>query len=288
MADVDQEIGIGPHELMPDIAKTALKRCWTRLVADSTRYSAVGPEHSWDRRHHPRVGSLDSADPMSGMGRHPVAAPIFASSPPPRSCSTNDAQRDRALRTARASATRFDDMLLIKASTGPGLRAIVRQRCAPTRKPSVPAGRIRAHQDFRPPPESPCRCGDTGCLEGKSRGGWALVRTMQQQGHSVVHIRDPRRPSRSGGDPEGARADPGKVAGTSARVLGRRRQSAQPRSTGHRRGHVEGPTTFLWPVVRGNAVRQTQPPWLPASSRYLPSTHGDQFRRNRQRRNDLG
>jgi predicted NBD/HSP70 family sugar kinase len=35
----------------------------------------------------------------------------------------------------------------------------------------------------------PCRCGDTGCLEAIA-GGWALVRTMQEQGLGVGHIRD--------------------------------------------------------------------------------------------------
>ena len=51
MADVDQEIGIGPHELMADIAK----RLDALLDDSGRRHDEVmrrGPEHSRDRRHH--------------------------------------------------------------------------------------------------------------------------------------------------------------------------------------------------------------------------------------------
>jgi predicted NBD/HSP70 family sugar kinase len=34
-----------------------------------------------------------------------------------------------------------------------------------------------------------CRCGDIGCLEAVA-GGWALVRTLTQEGRTVRHLRD--------------------------------------------------------------------------------------------------
>ena len=54
-----------------------------------------------------------------------------------------------------------------------------------------------------------CRCGDTGCVEGIA-GGWALVRAMQQRGHSVGHVRDLvdlalRRPRSPAADPGSGR-----------------------------------------------------------------------------------
>ena len=50
MADVDQEIGIGPHELMPDIAK----RLEALLDESGRRHDevmGVGSQHPRDRRH---------------------------------------------------------------------------------------------------------------------------------------------------------------------------------------------------------------------------------------------
>ena len=81
----------------------------------------------------------------------------------------------------RGQRDRFDDMLLIKASTGLGAGIVaggVLQRGA------VGAAGEFGHTKMPAAAGIACRCGDTGCLEAIA-GGWALVRTMQQQGHSV-------------------------------------------------------------------------------------------------------
>src|SRR4249920_330719 len=77
-------------------------------------------------------------------------------------------------------------MLLIKASTGRGAGIVaggVLQRGA------VGAAGEFGHTKIPAAAGVACRCGDTGCLEAIA-GGWALVRTLQQQGHTVGHIRD--------------------------------------------------------------------------------------------------
>jgi predicted NBD/HSP70 family sugar kinase len=80
----------------------------------------------------------------------------------------------------------FDDLLLIKASTGVGAGIIaggVLQRGA------VGAAGEFGHNKIPAAAGLPCRCGDTGCLEALA-GGWALVAVLQRQGREVGHIRD--------------------------------------------------------------------------------------------------
>ena len=192
MADVDQEIGIGPHELMPDIAKRL------EALLDETGRGldeVLGVGLSIPGTADTTLGcSLDSPT-MSGWDGIPLppylreltAAPILLD---------NDANVI-VLSERRGQRDRFDDMLLIKASTGLGAGIVangVLQRRA------VGAAGEFGHTKIPAAAGVACRCGDTGCLEAIA-GGWALVRTMQQQGHSVVHIRD-LVDLALGGDPE--------------------------------------------------------------------------------------
>src|SRR6476659_6796972 len=176
VADVDQEIGIGPDDLMPDIAKrleALLDETGRRLdevlgaglsipgTADTTRGCSLDS---------PTMSGWDGV-PLPPYLRELTAAPILLD---------NDANVI-VLSERRGRHERFDDMLLIKASTGLGAGIVaggVLQRGA------VGGAGEFGHTKIAAAAGVACRCGDTGCLEAIA-GGWALVRTMQQQGPGV-------------------------------------------------------------------------------------------------------
>jgi len=91
-----------------------------------------------------------------------------------------------ALAERRGDRQSFDDVLVLKASTGLGVGIIaggVLQRGA-----VQGAGEI-GHNKTPAADGIPCRCGDVGCVEAVA-GGWALVRDLQKQGRAVGHVRD--------------------------------------------------------------------------------------------------
>ena len=105
---------------------------------------------------------------------------------------------------------RYDDVLVLKASTGLGAGIIaggVLQRGATQAAGEFGHNKIAAAQGL------PCRCGDTGCLEAIA-GGWAVVHALQQQGHAVRHMRDVVELA-NGGDAEARRMirDSGRYVG---------------------------------------------------------------------------
>jgi predicted NBD/HSP70 family sugar kinase len=182
LTDLEQEVGTGPDDLMPDVVK--------RLEALLDQVGGVGPESvlgvglslpgTVDQQ---RGCSLDSPV-MSGWDgvaldpyfRDLTAAPILVD---------NDANVI-ALAERHGDWRGVDDLLLLKISTGLGAGIIsggVLQRGA------VGAAGEFGHNKTPAAAGVPCRCGDTGCLEAIA-GGWALVRALQQQGHAVGHVRD--------------------------------------------------------------------------------------------------
>jgi len=181
MANVDQEIGLGPQELMPDIAKRL-----EALLGDTGRglHEVLGVGLSIPGTADTTRGcSLDSPI-MSGWEgialppylRELTAAPVLLD---------NDANVI-VLAERRGQEGHFDDMLLIKASTGLGAGIVaggVLQRGA------VGAAGEFGHTKIPAADGVACRCGDTGCLEAIA-GGWALVRSIQQHDDSVGHLRD--------------------------------------------------------------------------------------------------
>jgi predicted NBD/HSP70 family sugar kinase len=91
-----------------------------------------------------------------------------------------------ALAERRGDRQAYDDVLVLKASTGLGIGIIaggVLQRGA------VQAAGEFGHNKTPAADGLPCRCGDVGCVEAVS-GGWALVRDLRQQGRAVAHVRD--------------------------------------------------------------------------------------------------
>lgn len=180
-ADIDQDPGLGPDDLMPDVVKRA-----DALLDESghrnDKIYGVGLSlpGTVDRE---RGCSLDSPI-MSGWDGVPLP-PYFAELTDAPVILDNDVNVI-ALAERRGDRQAFDDLLVIKASTGLGAGIIaggVLQRGA-----AGAAGEF-GHNKTPAAAGLPCRCGDTGCLEAIA-GGWALVRALQADGHVVGHMRD--------------------------------------------------------------------------------------------------
>lgn len=181
-ADVDQEPGLGPEDLMPDVVKRL-----DLLLADSghrhTQIFGVGlslpgtvDQQLGSSVHTPVLSGWDGA-PLVPYFRELTDAPVVLG---------NDANVI-ALAEWRAGAGRgVDDLLVVKASTGLGAGIIAGG--------ALQRGAIRAagefgHNKTAAAEGRPCRCGDVGCLETVA-GGWALVRALTQEGRTVGNLRD--------------------------------------------------------------------------------------------------
>ncbi|MFG1934433.1 ROK family protein [Mycobacterium sp. NPDC048908] len=179
--DIDQEPGVGPDDLMPDIVKrfdALLDDCGLR---DRSIYGVgVSLPGTVDRG----LGcSLDSPI-MSGWDGVPLP-PFFAELTDAPVVLDNDA-KVIALAERRGERQVFDDLLVLKASTGLGAGIIaggVLQRGA------VQAAGEFGHNKIAAAAGLPCRCGDSGCLEAIA-GGWALVKALQAADRKVGHVRD--------------------------------------------------------------------------------------------------
>ena len=179
--DIDQEPGLGPDDLMPDVVK-GLEALLDDSGRRDDRIYGVGLSlpGTVDQRH---GGSLNSPI-MSGWDGVPLP-PYFAELTNAPVILDNDTNVI-ALAERRGDRQAFDDLLVIKASTGLGAGIIaggVLQRGA------VQAAGEFGHNKTPAAEGVPCRCGDTGCLEAIA-GGWALVRALKEDGRSVGHLRD--------------------------------------------------------------------------------------------------
>jgi predicted NBD/HSP70 family sugar kinase len=83
-------------------------------------------------------------------------------------------------------ATKFRDLLVVKASTGLGLGIIADGRIVSGSRGG--AGEI-GHTKVAAAEGRPCRCGAIGCVETIA-GGWALVAALQADDRPIGHIRD--------------------------------------------------------------------------------------------------
>jgi predicted NBD/HSP70 family sugar kinase len=180
-ASHDQELGIGPDELMPVVADR-----FRALLAEAGRTGAdvrgigLSIPGTVDVE---RGASLDSPAMAGWDGlelapylRDMSVAPVFVD---------NDANV-MALSERDGHLARVDDALLLKASTGFGLGIVADGRLVRGRHGG--AGEL-GHAKTAAAIGLPCRCGDTGCLEAIA-GGWALVQEMQAGGREVSHVRD--------------------------------------------------------------------------------------------------
>jgi predicted NBD/HSP70 family sugar kinase len=178
---VDQEIGIGPDELMPQIVKRfdALVddagRTGRRIfgvglaipgTADTVRGCSLDSPimHGWD------------GVPLAPYFSELTSAPVFLD---------NDANA-MILGERRDTREQFQNVLLVKASTGLGAGIVAG---GVLQRGSLGAAGEFGHTKTAAAAGVACRCGDTGCLEAIA-GGWALVHALQDQGREVGHIRD--------------------------------------------------------------------------------------------------
>lgn len=174
----DHEVGVGPDELMPQIAQRL-----TGLLSDvDIPVLGIGLSlpGTLDRARGLSIGS----PVMSGWDGVALApylesaarAPLFVA---------NDA--DVLARSEQlGGAGSADDVLVLKASTGLGLGIIAGGRVLSGHLGA--AGEI-GHTKVDAAAGRPCRCGATGCLETLA-GGWALVAKANEGGHRVQHVRD--------------------------------------------------------------------------------------------------
>ncbi|NIL74131.1 Protein mlc [Rhodococcus sp. B10] len=178
---VDQEIGVGPDELMPQITTRfdALiddaGRAGHRIfgvglaipgTADTVRGCSLDSPimHGWD------------GVPLAPYFGQLTSAPVFLD---------NDANA-MILGERRDTREHFENVLLVKASTGLGAGIIAG---GVLQRGSLGAAGEFGHTKTAAAAGVACRCGDSGCLEAIA-GGWALVHALQDQGRSVGHIRD--------------------------------------------------------------------------------------------------
>lgn len=177
---VDQEIGVGPDELMPQITKRLQvlldesHRTGHRILgvglsipgtADTARGCSLDSPimHGWD------------GVPLAPFFAETTSAPVFLD---------NDANA-MVLAERRDNRDRFQDALLVKASTGLGAGIVAG---GALQRGSLGAAGEFGHTKTAAAAGVACRCGDSGCLEAIA-GGWALVRTLREQGRNVGHVR---------------------------------------------------------------------------------------------------
>ena len=193
--DIDQEPGLGPDDLMPDIVKRLDALLDDSGHRDDTIYGVgLSLPGTVDRD---RGCSLDSPI-MSGWDGVPLP-PYFAELTDVPVILDNDANVI-TLAERRGDRRVFDDLLVIKASTGLGAGIIAG---GSLQRGSVQAAGEFGHNKTPAAADVPCRCGDTGCLEAIA-GGWALVRALQDDGRAVGHLRDVVELAH-GGDPDARR-----------------------------------------------------------------------------------
>jgi len=193
--DIDQEPGLGPDDLMPDIVKR-----FDALLDDSGHHDdkIYGVGVSLPGTVDTARGCSLEAPIMSGWDGVPLP-PYFTELTDAPVILDNDANVI-ALAERRGERQAYDDLLVLKASTGIGAGIIAG---GSLQRGAVQAAGEFGHNKTPAAAGAPCRCGDTGCLEAIA-GGWAIVRALQADGRSVGHLRDVVELANSG-DPDARR-----------------------------------------------------------------------------------
>jgi predicted NBD/HSP70 family sugar kinase len=179
--ELEQEVGLGPDDVLPR-AVGWLRSLLQRLGRDPQDVLGIGV--SIPGTVDPVAGTSLNSAIMRGWNGVPIA-PYFAGLSSAPVVIENDTNVI-ALAEFDTHLTRYQDALIVKASTGLGAAIVaggVLQHGA-----RGAAGDI-GHVKYRGAHDLPCRCGDTGCLEAVA-GGWALVRDLAASGRQVAHVRD--------------------------------------------------------------------------------------------------
>ncbi len=178
ITDIDQEVALGPDDLMPDVIKR-LDVMLQDYPGDTVYGVGLSLPGTVDRE---RGYSRDSLI-LRGWDRvelRPYFQELERLSGVPVILD-NDSNA-----IAVVEKQGHDDVLVIKASSGLGAGIVaggVLQRGATEAAGEFGHNKIAAAQGL------PCRCGDTGCVEAIA-GGWAVVHALQQQGRTVRNLRD--------------------------------------------------------------------------------------------------
>jgi predicted NBD/HSP70 family sugar kinase len=260
--DIDQEPGLRPDDLMPDIIKRFDALLDESGHRDDKIYGVgVSLPGTVDRE---GECSLDSPI-MSGWDGVPLP-PYFAELTDAPVILDNDANVI-ALAERRGVRQAYDDLLVLKASTGLGAGVIAGG--------SLQRGAVQAAGEFghnKTPAAAgvPCRCGDTGCLEAIA-GGWAIVRALQAEGHNVGHLRDVVERA-NGGDPDARRMirDSGRHVGEVLAAAVNLLNPAVLVVAGDMAGAYDIFVAGLRETLYGNATALAT-----RTLQVVPSTHGD-------------
>lgn len=178
ITDIDQEVALGPDDLMPDVVK---------------RLDVMLQDHPGVPIHGVGLSLPGTVDRERGCSRDsPILRgwdgvelrPYFDELP--RLSGVPVVLDNDSNAIAAVESHGYDDVLVIKASSGLGAGIVaggVLQRGAVQAAGEFGHNKVAAAQGL------PCRCGDTGCVEAIA-GGWAMVHALQQQGHAVRNLRD--------------------------------------------------------------------------------------------------
>ncbi len=177
-SSVDHEIAAGPDAVMPVVADNL-----ATLLVDIDR-AVLGIGISLPGTIDPERGVSVDSPVIAGWDGVDLAPYLEALGPAPIFVG-NDA--DVLARSERLGhAATYDDLIVVKASTGLGLGIIAEGRVVSGHLGG--AGEI-GHTKVDAAAGRPCRCGDTGCLETIA-AGWALLPQLAELGRPVEHIRD--------------------------------------------------------------------------------------------------
>jgi predicted NBD/HSP70 family sugar kinase len=264
ICDIDQEVALGPDDLMPDVVKRL------DLLLDGHRDVPVygvglSLPGTVDRDRGCSCGSPILLG-WDGVDLRPYFAELQRLSGVPVILD-NDANAI-ALAERGGDRQRYDDVLVLKASTGLGAGIIAG---GVLQRGSAQAAGEFGHNKTPAAQGLPCRCGDTGCLEAVA-GGWAVVHALQQQGRAVRHMRDVVELA-NGGDGEARRMirDSGRYVGEVVAASVNLLNPAVLVVAGDMAGAYDVFVAGLRETLYGNATAQAT-----RSLQVVPAAHGAQ------------
>ncbi|MDZ7882249.1 MAG: ROK family transcriptional regulator [Mycobacterium sp.] len=259
LADIDQEVALGPDDLMPDVVK-GLDVLLEQFPGDPVYGVGLSLPGTVDAERGCSCGSAILRG-WDGVALRPYfdSLPSLTGTPV---VLDNDANA-----IALAEHGDEDDVLVLKASSGMGAGIIAGGLLL--RGAGQAAGEF-GHNKIAAAKDVPCRCGDTGCLEAIA-GGWAIVRALQQQGRPVRHLRDVAELANDG-DPEARRMvrDSGRYVGEGIAPAVNLLNPALIVVAGDMAGVHEIFVAGLRETLYRNATAQAT-----GALRVRPATHGD-------------